>query len=163
MSKTKSVMEQVKEFIATHPKFKVIDVKAGLASLPRNQVGTAVWKLEKTNVVRKISADEYELTPVNNTAQPAVEPQPAKTKPKAKRKPRTNAPSARVVQLKKELEHATRELLHWSGKAKNADRLEQELRQTQHDLTEALVLIRYLERKLITAIQFDARNNGRNT
>lgn len=150
MSKTKSVMEQVKEFIATHPKFKVIDVKAGLASLPRNQVGTAVWKLEKTNVVRKISADEYELTPVNNTAQPAVNAKPAKAKPKAKRR-------AKTVTMTDRATVAERDNIFLKSRIEDMTRRMTTLNNQYED---ALAIIRYLENKLFIAIQFNAKNNG---
>jgi hypothetical protein len=151
--KTKSVMEQVKEFIATHPKFKMGDVKDALPKLSRNQVGTAVWKLMHANVLRRVSADEYELTPVNNTEQPVE-----KAKPVAKKKKPT--PASKTAQLRAQLEDASKEILHWHKEAQNAKKLLHELRHADEQLQDALAVIRYLEHKLFIAIQFNAKNNG---
>lgn len=156
-TKNKSVMECVKEFIAANPKFHVKQVRDAFPDKDANQINTAVWKL--TNLykkLRRVGEGQYELTDVNNSEAPA------KPKRKVKRK-HVRRDTTTLKQLQDKLHEANQEIIRWSRQAQNTERLAHELQRTQHDLDEALVLIRYLENKLFIAIQFDAKNNGSNT
>lgn len=158
-TKNKSVMDCVKEFIAANPKFHVKQVRDAFPDKDANQINTAVWKL--TNLykkLRRVGEGQYELTDVNNS-QPVTK---AKPKAKAKRK-YVRRDTTTIKQLQDKLHEANQEIIQWSKQAQNAALLAAKLQQTQHDLNEALVLIRYLENKLFIAIQFDAKNNGSNT
>ena len=158
-TKDKSVMECVKEFIAANPKFTVKQLREAYPDKGQNQLNTAVWKLTHMyKKLRMLGGGEYELTDVNNS-QPVTK---AKPKAKAKRK-YVRRDTTTIKQLQDKLHEANQEIIQWSKQAQNAALLAAKLQQTQHDLNEALVLIRYLENKLFIAIQFDAKNNGRDT
>lgn len=156
-TKSKSVMECVKEFIAANPKFTVKQLREAYPDKGQNQLNTALWKLTHMyKKLRMLGRGEYELTDVNNS-QPVT-----KAKPKAKRK-YVRRDTTTIKQLQDKLHEANQEIVQWSKQAQNAALLAGKLQRVQHDLDEALVLIRYLENKLFIAIQFDAKNNGSNT
>jgi len=152
MSKTKkSVMEQVKEFIATHPKFTIKELRASLPDVDANQLSTALWKL--TNMykkVRRVGGGQYELTDVNKTEQPAVEPQPAKAKPKAKRRAQTVTMTDRAAVAERDNRYLKERI----------EDLTYRMTKLNVQYEDALAIIRYLEDKLFKAIQFNAKNNG---
>ena len=137
----KSVLQQVKEYLADNATI-VVSEFAKASGLPRNQISTALWKLQKLDMVKKAGVGVYErleLTPVN--------------KPKKKRKVRakqTVTMTDRAVVAERDNRFYKEQLEDFAGR----------LRSLNVKYQDALVLIRYLEEKLFKAIQFDAKNNG---
>lgn len=155
-TQTKSVMQCVKEFIAQNTEFTTKQLREAYPNIDPNQLSTAVWKLTaQQKMLRKIGEGQYAtvLTDVNKSEQPAE-----KAKPVAKKK--KSASNSKIAQLKDQLENASKEILHWHKEAQNSKKLLHELRHADEQLQDALTLIRYLENKLVIAIQFNARNNG---
>ena len=152
MSKTKkSVMEQVKEFIASNPKFTIKELRGAMPNVDVGQLNTSVWKL--TNIykkIRRVGEGQYELTDVNKTEQPAVEPQPAKAKPKAKRRAQTVTMTDRVAVAERDNRYLKERI----------EDLTYRMTKLNVQYEDALAVIRYLENKLFIAIQFNAKNNG---
>lgn len=137
--------KQIREFVSKKVKVTNKQIYAEFPELTHKQISMAMFNMKRKGIVEHAGFGKWKvLTPVNKT-----EPSAYKT-----------AKTKEVADLRKRLEDASQEILHWHNLAKDAERTARELSVANHDLNEALVLIRYLERKLVTAIQFDARNNG---
>lgn len=137
--------KQIREFVSKKVKVTNKQIYTQFPELTHKQISMAMFNMKRKGIVEHAGFGKWKvLTPVNNT-----EPSAYKT-----------AKTKEVADLRKRLDEANKEILHWHNLAKGAERTARELEAANHDLKEALVLIRYLERKLITAIQFDARNNG---
>lgn len=160
-AKTKSVMQQIKEYITTHPQFTSKEVREAHPNIPPNQISTALWKLVMNKTLSKIGEGQYAavLTDVNKSELPVPAPTKKTTK---KKKPKPSAKKSVVVaaDLEQELQEASQQVIFWRKEAQDTKKLMHELRKADERLNDAVAIIRYLEEKLVIAIQHDARNDN---
>ena len=140
---------QIREFVKNKPKFTNKQLYAEFPHLTHKQISMALFNMKKDNMVRLLTRGKWEnltLTPVN--------------KARVATRTYTNTKSKEIADLKVKLEQANHDILYWNKLAKKAEEMQAHINLVEHDLDEALVLIRYLENKLFIAIQHDARTNG---
>ena len=161
MSKDKSVMDCVKEFIAaTAPApFTFDEVRKTYSDRPKTQLATALWKLRKQGVVSKDDATGVFTVLTGVNALPTETKPEVKAKPKAKprAKPKAVAKPTTEDALAKKLHVAERDAKYWAERANDINNSYQKLRLDHED---ALAIIRYLENKLYVALQLVAKNGG---
>lgn len=147
MDKSKSVMKCVKEFMASNPQFTSEQVRQAYPDKDKNQISTALWKLNVAKLLSKSEDGTYTvlLTDVNKSTEPQ-----RKRKVKAKRRMQTATMTDRATV-------AERDNRFLKG---NIQELNHQLTKLNIQYEDSLTIIRYLEDKLFKAIQFDARNGN---
>ena len=130
-------------------------LRKAFKELRPKQINQALFMLRKKGEATRIDWGTWKvnvLTPVNK---PDETPTPKK--PAVKRAPYNSSKSKEIAHLKKKLEDATQEILHWHKVVKDSEAMRQQFNKMSGDLQDALATIRYLENKLFIAIQHNAR------
>ena len=157
---------QILEYMATKSNGTATtkQLRKKFKDLRPKQINQALFMLRKNEKATRIDWGTWkanELTPVNKSDETSAEQAPTspQTKPKLviKRKPYYSAKSKETAHLKKRLDEATQEILHWHKVVKDSEAMRQQFNKMSGDLQDALATIRYLENKLFIAIQHNAR------
>jgi hypothetical protein len=149
----KSVMDCVKEFASAHKTFTVNQVYEAYTDKPTNQIQTALWKMRNAGILGR-TADGKGYTVLTDVNKP-VEPKISKF-----RKPRVAKNVQTIESLRKQLEDASKEILHWNRVATTMTDKAHLAEKLNIQLEDALAIIRYLENKLYVALQMVAKNGG---
>lgn len=132
--------------------FSAATVREILPADRHNRLSTGLWLLKKRGVLSHNEAEgTYKLTAVNKSEATKAQ------KPEVKRTYVRKAPTQQAL-VDMTREHQ-RQITAYDVQI---TRLREELRRADEKHNDALAIIRYLEDKLFKAIQFDARQNGRN-
>lgn len=155
---------QILEYMATKPNGTATtkQLRKKFRDLTSKQINQALFMMRKNGKATRIDWGTWkanELTPVNKSDETSAEqaPTPTQSKPTTKRKPYNGVKSKEIDQLKKRLDEATQEILHWHKVVKDSEAMRQQFNKMSGDLQDALATIRYLENKLFIAIQHNAR------
>ena len=154
---------QILEYMATKSNGTATtkQLRKKFKDLTPKQTNQALFVLRKHGKITRVEWGTWkanELTPVNKSDETPAEQTPTpKPKPAVKRKPYDSAKSKEIAHLKKRLDEATQEILHWHKVVKDSEAMRQQFNKMSGDLQDALATIRYLENKLFIAIQHNAR------